>query len=465
LSNSINSGSQSYNNNGTPSVTTGALLSEFEQQAFSEFLNQLSSTDDFSMLMDTNWFASGPFASTQSNTISSSTTTVNHQINDTNAIKSKSAVNNYSVAPSTPSATTIPMQSLSYTAVSSNNLNQLDLPVSSVLTVPTTTTDPDNNTASLTSSLPSTSWPSAFTNSVSTQEMSAQTIEQSLTSQPLTASTTTNHPMANTENILSSNNSTVNTPTQVTSAYSNSNDTVATTTAVGATKTTTTKHNKAKSSTKSTTTSGGIRKNKHTNNPRPTSPKSTATTNTNANASGPSPSITRTGATLGRPKKPPHESLTESEKKANHIASEQKRRQNIRVGFTSLTSMVPTLSQCSRSEALILQKSVEYIRQLIQRRRDMAARIHELRKQLGEPSIELPGDDEDFMRNMGFSGISGDIDDASINSNHDCTLITNGAAIHAIHDTNGNNPAIATATSTASPLSSSSSPAITTNFS
>ncbi|KAI8055418.1 hypothetical protein BDF22DRAFT_600453, partial [Syncephalis plumigaleata] len=96
-----------------------------------------------------------------------------------------------------------------------------------------------------------------------------------------------------------------------------------------------------------------------------------------------------------RPKKPQHELLSESEKKANHIASEQKRRQNIRVGFASLTSMVPTLSQCSRSEALILQKSVEYIRQLVQRRRDMAARIHELRGQLGEPSIELPGDSED----------------------------------------------------------------------
>ncbi|RKP23531.1 hypothetical protein SYNPS1DRAFT_9800, partial [Syncephalis pseudoplumigaleata] len=97
-----------------------------------------------------------------------------------------------------------------------------------------------------------------------------------------------------------------------------------------------------------------------------------------------------------RPKKPPHELLSESEKKANHIASEQKRRQNIRVGFASLTEMIPTLSQCSRSEALILQKSVEYIRQLIRRRRDMALRIHELHRQLGDPPVELPGDNEDF---------------------------------------------------------------------
>ncbi|RKP04516.1 hypothetical protein THASP1DRAFT_3270, partial [Thamnocephalis sphaerospora] len=80
-------------------------------------------------------------------------------------------------------------------------------------------------------------------------------------------------------------------------------------------------------------------------------------------------------AVLGRPRKPPHELLTEAEKKANHIASEQKRRRNIRVGFSQLTSVVPTLSQCSRSEALILQKSVEYIRQLAQQRYDLEARV------------------------------------------------------------------------------------------
>jgi Helix-loop-helix DNA-binding domain len=58
----------------------------------------------------------------------------------------------------------------------------------------------------------------------------------------------------------------------------------------------------------------------------------------------------------GRNKKAPHELLTEAEKKANHIASEQKRRQNIRVGFDQLVDIVPTLSQNHRSEAMILQK-------------------------------------------------------------------------------------------------------------
>lgn len=57
-----------------------------------------------------------------------------------------------------------------------------------------------------------------------------------------------------------------------------------------------------------------------------------------------------------RARKAPHELLTEAEKKANHIASEQKRRQNIRLGFDQLIEVVPSLSQGNRSEALILQK-------------------------------------------------------------------------------------------------------------
>lgn len=57
-----------------------------------------------------------------------------------------------------------------------------------------------------------------------------------------------------------------------------------------------------------------------------------------------------------RHRKQPHELLSESQKKANHIASEQKRRQNIRIGFDQLIDIVPTLNHGNRSEALILQK-------------------------------------------------------------------------------------------------------------
>ncbi len=83
----------------------------------------------------------------------------------------------------------------------------------------------------------------------------------------------------------------------------------------------------------------------------PASPKLASTSESN-NTQSPTPAPNRGG----RGKKGHHELLTEAEKKANHIASEQKRRQNIRLGFDQLVEIVPTLSQCHRSEALILQK-------------------------------------------------------------------------------------------------------------
>ncbi|CAG8544122.1 4029_t:CDS:2 [Diversispora eburnea] len=66
----------------------------------------------------------------------------------------------------------------------------------------------------------------------------------------------------------------------------------------------------------------------------------------------------------GRGKKGHHELLTEAEKKANHIASEQKRRQNIRLGFDQLVEIVPTLSQCHRKISPEIQ---HYIDQMFSR--------------------------------------------------------------------------------------------------
>ncbi|KAF9182506.1 hypothetical protein BGZ49_004722, partial [Haplosporangium sp. Z 27] len=83
-------------------------------------------------------------------------------------------------------------------------------------------------------------------------------------------------------------------------------------------------------------------------------------------------------------KKGPHELLTDAEKKANHIASEQKRRQNIRIGFDSLVEIVPTLSECHRSEALILQKSVDYIHRLLSQKQELKSRVRDLQVNLGE---------------------------------------------------------------------------------
>ncbi|KAI8582130.1 hypothetical protein K450DRAFT_229150 [Umbelopsis ramanniana AG] len=99
----------------------------------------------------------------------------------------------------------------------------------------------------------------------------------------------------------------------------------------------------------------------------------------------------------GRNKKAPHELLTEAEKKANHIASEQKRRQNIRVGFDQLVDIVPTLSQNHRSEAMILQKSVEYIRQLVNIKNDLKTRARDLHSALGEPPVDEDDSSEGEM--------------------------------------------------------------------
>ncbi|KAK8061492.1 hypothetical protein PG994_007858 [Apiospora phragmitis] len=66
--------------------------------------------------------------------------------------------------------------------------------------------------------------------------------------------------------------------------------------------------------------------------------------------------------------------LTEEEKKQNHIASEQKRRQAIRDGFDRLCELVPGLEGQGRSEGLVLKRTVEFMREQLERRRQL---VHE----------------------------------------------------------------------------------------
>ncbi|KAK7606937.1 hypothetical protein JOL62DRAFT_489644, partial [Phyllosticta paracitricarpa] len=74
-----------------------------------------------------------------------------------------------------------------------------------------------------------------------------------------------------------------------------------------------------------------------------------------------SPSPSAKGPPLGQgPDKP---RLTEEEKKNNHIASEQKRRQAIRQGFDQLASIVPGMEGQGRSEAVVLEATVKYMRE------------------------------------------------------------------------------------------------------
>ncbi|CCT62910.1 uncharacterized protein FFUJ_00487 [Fusarium fujikuroi IMI 58289] len=69
--------------------------------------------------------------------------------------------------------------------------------------------------------------------------------------------------------------------------------------------------------------------------------------------------------------------LTEEEKKQNHIASEQKRRQAIREGFDRLTELVPGLEGQGRSEGLVLKRTVDYMREQLSERQAMVDRIEQ----------------------------------------------------------------------------------------
>ncbi|KAL6793992.1 hypothetical protein J3E68DRAFT_362371 [Trichoderma sp. SZMC 28012] len=69
--------------------------------------------------------------------------------------------------------------------------------------------------------------------------------------------------------------------------------------------------------------------------------------------------------------------LTEEEKKQNHIASEQKRRQAIREGFDRLTELVPGLEGQGRSEGLVLKRTVDYMRDQIVQRQALIERIEQ----------------------------------------------------------------------------------------
>ncbi|CAO3691980.1 unnamed protein product [Rhizopus stolonifer] len=97
-----------------------------------------------------------------------------------------------------------------------------------------------------------------------------------------------------------------------------------------------------------------------------------------------------------KPRKAPHELLTDAEKKANHIASEKKRRQNIRLGFDQLIEIVPTLTQGSRSEAFILQKSVDHIRHLVGIKNDLKSQIKDLQNVLGESNFDEESSEDEL---------------------------------------------------------------------
>lgn len=87
-----------------------------------------------------------------------------------------------------------------------------------------------------------------------------------------------------------------------------------------------------------------------------------------------------------RSSKKPGELLTADEKKANHIASEQKRRHAIREGFDKITAIVPDLDKSQgRSEATVLTETVKFLHNLIDEN-------EALTKLAASMNIEIPED-------------------------------------------------------------------------
>ncbi|EOD51999.1 putative helix-loop-helix DNA-binding domain-containing protein [Neofusicoccum parvum] len=95
----------------------------------------------------------------------------------------------------------------------------------------------------------------------------------------------------------------------------------------------------------------------------------------------------------GQPEKP---RLTEEEKKNNHIASEQKRRQAIRQGFDRLASIVPGMDGQGRSEAIVLDATVKYMREQYAEQQ----RLVECARAKGIDPASIPGLPENYKETL-----------------------------------------------------------------
>ncbi|KAH8597412.1 hypothetical protein B0O99DRAFT_507837 [Bisporella sp. PMI_857] len=70
--------------------------------------------------------------------------------------------------------------------------------------------------------------------------------------------------------------------------------------------------------------------------------------------------------------------LSAEQKKANHIASERKRRTEIRQQFDRLTTIVPHTKGMARSEAIVLRRTVDALKAEEAERKRLIARLEEL---------------------------------------------------------------------------------------
>ena len=69
--------------------------------------------------------------------------------------------------------------------------------------------------------------------------------------------------------------------------------------------------------------------------------------------------------------------LTAEQKKKNHIESEKKRREAIRAGFEKLADIIPGVQGQARSEAVVLQAAVRYLRQQLDRKEELREQAYQ----------------------------------------------------------------------------------------
>ncbi|KAK5109383.1 hypothetical protein LTR62_007049 [Meristemomyces frigidus] len=69
----------------------------------------------------------------------------------------------------------------------------------------------------------------------------------------------------------------------------------------------------------------------------------------------------------------PSSRLSQHQKKANHIASEAKRREMIRTGFDDLASLIPGMEGQGRSEAAMMQAAVQFLKEQLEQKSRLKA--------------------------------------------------------------------------------------------
>ncbi|KAL1972645.1 hypothetical protein VTN31DRAFT_7059 [Thermomyces dupontii] len=83
------------------------------------------------------------------------------------------------------------------------------------------------------------------------------------------------------------------------------------------------------------------------------------------------------------PDKPPRENLTEEQKRANHILSEQKRRNLIKQGFENLCSLVPELRNGGFSKSAILVQAAEWLEGILKGNEELRQQLAQLKAMNG----------------------------------------------------------------------------------